>query len=1068
MFCTFCEWDFIACALNFSNFYWSVSFTCSKKHFKMLFFKTIKGIILRPTQALNGFTRLFTRQLLMPLALFSMPLSAQESTVEPFELDAEWSLLSTSVGVKRYAGEKPNQPHLPHIIGDTAYWMAGNGYSDGSRATNKVLAMDLSSGEISELAEMGRNFLRGNATVEYQGRLLSVGGSDNFINHNLNYVMAYDTVTGDWRQQTAAPLARENAMAEQVNGQVYVFGGWGFDTFNRAMVKLGDDGFFYTDVEESATWRQEVQRYDIAADSWSIVSEAPTDEPFRASALIENKVYLSAEADWITPNDTLHVFDTDAAVWNTQTVPEPLVSKKLVSVGHLLLVYGLTDWSMAPNSFWQSYLFDTQTQTWYQGIPLPNKDNITPVFALASEGDELYYFEYAENPWDDADKQVYRLDFNIAASADEGYQPFEQQTITEFAIENGDALHINEAGNVANLIVADWQDYDDVWNGRGDDAQKDALKRMTQSVYSQLQDEFDFMFLVFNEPEHAPYPAPYGYHTPIQNDIEGIGQGIFDFAEVYGSDGNLESVVVLGAADDIIHGPSLHELGHRWGNYLTGSLDAMRQLGWVACMAPDLMPYHWGLLSNGGQLGGWHEEDLNMGDDNSATYLLNDGAEGFAGFRGIGPGNNFIGYSNLELYLMGLLPHSSVGELREPASAPIELDVNPLFIVDSFNQISMDTVVQENGVRTPGVDEAVNSFKTLFVVISKTPLSQSEWHNYQLQVQNFTKAEHDDYLRLNNFWEATDGKASLSVPNINEILLSDAQPQYTRGDFDGDGKADVAVRRPSNYMQYILNSDDNQIQRQLFGKNASDIPVMGDFDGDGISDIAVRRPSNSMWYILNSSDNQIQRIEFGKQTQDIPVPADYDGDGITDVAVRRPSTQMWYILNSSDGEIQRIHFGKQEGDIPVPADYDGDGKADVAVRRPSSQMWYILNSSDGEIQRYHFGKQETDIPVPADYDGDGRADVAVRRPSNQMWYILNSSDGEIQRYNFGKQEADIPVPADYDGDGKADVAVRRAANHMFYILRSSDGEIQRAEFGKNEADIPLLATPVTLMEMAVQ
>ncbi|MCC2605448.1 FG-GAP-like repeat-containing protein [Planctobacterium marinum] len=1003
-----------------------------------------------------------------PILLIAVTVTAQETTPEPYVLEAEWTLLSSQTGIKRYAGEKPNQPHLPLIIGDTAYWVAGNGYSDGSSATNQVLSMDLNTGDMTEQTSMGRNFLKGNATAEYQGRLLSVGGSGNFVNYNLNYTLAYDTVTGEWRQQTAAPLARENAMAEQVNGQLYVFGGWGFDTFNRAQVRLDDDGFFYTDVAETATWRQEVQAYDIAADTWSVVSEAPTDQPFRASTLVEGKVYLSAEADWVTANETLYVYDTQTNGWNTLSVPVPLVSKKLVSVGHLVLVYGLTDWSMVSNSLWQSYIYDTREQQWYQGIALPNADNITSVFALASEGDDLYYFEYAESPWDNADKQVYRLDFNIGASADQGYQPFEQQTMTELTNDNGDILYINESGSVANLVVADWQDYDDVWNGRGDEAQKAALKRITQSVYSQLQDQFTFMFLVFNEAEHAPYPAPHGYHTPIQNAIEGIGQGVFDFAQAYGSRDKLESVVVLGAADDIIHGPSLHELGHRWGNYLTGSLDAMRQLGWVACMAPELMPFHWGLLNNGGQLGGWHEEDLSMGDDDTTTYMLNDGVEGFAGFRGIGPGNNFIGYSNLELYLMGLLPHTAVGELREPSSPPIELDINPLFIIDSFNDISMDTVVQENGIRTPAVDEAVTRFDTVFVVLSKEPLSQAEWHNYEGQVQNFTKTEHDDYQRLNNFWEATDGKASLLVPNLHEALQTASASVYTRGDFDGDGKADIAVRRPSTYMQYILNSENNDIQRHYFGKDGFDIPVVGDFDGDGVSDVAVRRPTNSMWYIQNSSDDNLQRIEFGMQQEDIPVPADYDGDGITDVAVRRPSTQMWYILNSSDGEIQRIHFGKQEADIPVPADYDGDGKADVAVRRPSTQMWYILNSSDGEIQRIHFGKQEADIPVPADYDGDGKADIAVRRPATQMWYILNSSDDVIQRHHFGKQEADIPVPADYDGDGKADIAVRRAANYMFYIMRSSDDEIQRAEFGKDESDIPLLATPVMLMEMASQ
>lgn len=317
-------------------------------------------------------------------------------------------------------------------------------------------------------------------------------------------------------------------------------------------------------------------------------------------------------------------------------------------------------------------------------------------------------------------------------------------------------------------------------------------------------------------------------------------------------------------------------------------------------------------------------------------------------------------------------------------------------------------------------------------------------------------------------------------------------------DFDGDGAADVAVRRPSNFMQFIRNSSDEGIQRIAFGRNPNDIPISGDFDGDGITDVGVRRASNQTWFILNSSGQDlisgnadgITRMRFGLNAADIPVPADYDGDGITDLAVRRPSNQTWFVRNSSgvdevtgnsDG-ITRLVFGRNAQDIPVVADYDGDGRADFAVRRPSTQMWFIRNSSgvdvltgfnDG-ISRRRFGTQEEDIPVPADFDGDGRADLAVRRPSTESWFVLNSSgsnfnssrnDG-IQRVTFGRNSADIPIVADYDGDGIADFAVRRPSNQMQFILHSSDDEIGSIRFGLQSTDIPLAAPVQTRMQMA--
>lgn len=312
-------------------------------------------------------------------------------------------------------------------------------------------------------------------------------------------------------------------------------------------------------------------------------------------------------------------------------------------------------------------------------------------------------------------------------------------------------------------------------------------------------------------------------------------------------------------------------------------------------------------------------------------------------------------------------------------------------------------------------------------------------------------------------------------------------------DYDGDGIADAAVRRASTYYWYVKNSgNDNYnaplqdgIQRVQFGKQAEDIPVPADYDGDGITDFAVRRPSTYTWYVKNSSGENtnsalgdgIQRQVFGKDANDIPVPADYDGDGIADFAVRRPSTFTWYILNSDgsnfnsevgDG-IQRVVFGKNENDIPVRGDFDGDKKADIAVWRPSTGTWYIKNSSgtnvnstreDG-IQRITLGNSD-DIPVPADYDGDGITDIAVRTPETFTWTIIGSSSGDTTSTVFGKNSADIPIPADYDGDGKDDIAVRRSANQFFYILNSTDNEIQRINFGKQEDDIPANA-PVSLI-----
>lgn len=129
------------------------------------------------------------------------------------------------------------------------------------------------------------------------------------------------------------------------------------------------------------------------------------------------------------------------------------------------------------------------------------------------------------------------------------------------------------------------------------------------------------------------------------------------------------------------------------------------------------------------------------------------------------------------------------------------------------------------------------------------------------------------YQRNGGIWQFVLQRSSDSVTET--ISFGNFQTDYiVPGDFDGDGKSDFMVARtgatgatPLQWNLLTRTGGGTGATPIVFGIT-SDLPIHGDYDGDGKTDIAVHRvnfnTNTSTFFVLRSSDLGTLAFPFGQ------------------------------------------------------------------------------------------------------------------------------------------------------------------------------------------------------------
>jgi peptidyl-prolyl cis-trans isomerase A (cyclophilin A) len=168
-------------------------------------------------------------------------------------------------------------------------------------------------------------------------------------------------------------------------------------------------------------------------------------------------------------------------------------------------------------------------------------------------------------------------------------------------------------------------------------------------------------------------------------------------------------------------------------------------------------------------------------------------------------------------------------------------------------------------------------------------------------------------------------------------------------DFTGDGRDDLVGQRSDSAWVVAASTGTAFASTVWTFFSSGEFGTVGDFNADGRADVAVRNAANGAWRVLTSSGSSFTAVKFGTWTTDMTWSnvraGDFDGDGRTDLVGQR-ADGAWHVARSTGSSFTTTIWSYlSSGQFATVGDFNSDGRSDVAVRNQANGAWRLLASS---------------------------------------------------------------------------------------------------------------------------